>query len=277
MTKSEILDLAQSIAAKFSILPQVEAIALGGSQGGKVADNFSDLDFYIYTHSEISVELRTEIAQEFSDRREINNQFWEPGDEWIVRDSECGIDIMYRTPAWIEAQLDRVLVHHQASVGYSTCFWWNVLTSIPLFDRHSWFKQLQGQAKQPYPEPLRRAIVAKNYPILRKNISAYTHQIELAIQRQDIISINHRVAGFIASYFDILFAINCIAHPGEKRLIEWANRLCKKLPTELEVQINNLFAVISLQPVERELILRLDRLVDCLEELLIAEGLIKEI
>jgi len=46
---------------------------LGGSQSGKVADNFSDIDFYVYTRSEILIEIRTEIVREFSDRIEINN------------------------------------------------------------------------------------------------------------------------------------------------------------------------------------------------------------
>ncbi len=99
---------------------------------------------------------------------------------------------MYRTTQWIEEQLERVLVRHQASVGYSTCFWWNVLTSVILYDEKGWFKQLQEKANQPYPEPLKKAILAKNYPILRRNISSYTHQIEVAISRKDSFSIIHR-------------------------------------------------------------------------------------
>ncbi|OKH23959.1 hypothetical protein [Chroogloeocystis siderophila] len=81
---------------------------------------------------------------------------------------------MYRTPNWIEKQLESILVNHQASVGYSTCLWWNILKSHPVSDRDGWFKYLQHQALQPYPEELRRAIVAKNYPILRQHISLYT-------------------------------------------------------------------------------------------------------
>ncbi len=207
---------------------------MAGSQIAKVSDDLSDLDFYIYTQSEISLDIRTNIAKEFATRIEINNSFWEPGDEWIDNNSGRGVDIMYRTPSWIEEQLDRVLVLHQASVGYSTCFWWNVLMSRSLYDRDGWFSQLQEKAKQPYPSQLRKAIIAKNYPILRKNISSYTYQLELAINRSDFVSMNHRITALLASYFDIIFAVNYVPHPGEKRLVDWAKKLCKKLPNNIE-------------------------------------------
>ena len=135
----EVPSLATAIADKFAALPPVVAVALAGSRSTGLSNEGSDYDFYIYAQGDISVEVREAIAQgapaelnarEFGDRIEINNQFWEPGDEWIDADSGCGIDIMYRTPQWIEEQLDRVLIHHQGSVGYSTCFWWNILTSV---------------------------------------------------------------------------------------------------------------------------------------------------
>ncbi len=49
----KILDLAQAIATKFSTFPSVIAVALAGSQTSRVADNLSDLDFFIYTQLEI--------------------------------------------------------------------------------------------------------------------------------------------------------------------------------------------------------------------------------
>lgn len=270
----EILELAEKIAAKFSACPQVVAIAMSGSQSSKVSDELSDLDFYIYTQSEISLDTRTNIAQEFATRIEINNSFWEPGDEWIDNNSGRGVDIMYRTPNWIESQLDRVLVKHQASVGYSTCFWWNVLMSKSLYDRDGWFRKLQEKAKQPYPEPLRRAIVAKNYPILRKNISSYTHQLELAINRGDFVSINHRITALLASYFDIIFAVNYLPHPGEKRLVELAKKLCEKLPNNIENYVNNLASATLFNFSNQDIINYINKLLDELDELLIAEKLI---
>lgn len=130
----EVPPLATAIADKFGALPEVVAVALAGSRTSGTSNDASDYDFYVYVQQEIPVEIRKKIARKFSDRIEINNQFWEPGDEWIDASSGCGVDVMYRTPQWIEQQLDRVLVHHQASVGYTTCFWWNVLTSAPLYD-----------------------------------------------------------------------------------------------------------------------------------------------
>ena len=106
-----------------------------------------------------------------------------------------------------------------------------------LFDRAGWFHQLQQWANQPYPEPLRRAVTAKNYPILRSSQSSYLYQIERAIERRDLVSINHRVAALLASYFDVLFALNRVPHPGEKRLIQLARRVCPKAPHDMPAQV----------------------------------------
>jgi hypothetical protein len=139
----EVPPLAKAIAAKFGALPQVVAVALAGSQTSGVSDEASDYDFCVYVREDIPIEVREAIAQgapaqliakDFAERLEINNQFWEPGDEWIDTSSGFGVDVMYRTPQWIEEQLERVLVKHQASVGYTTCFWWNILTSTLLYD-----------------------------------------------------------------------------------------------------------------------------------------------
>ena len=147
---------------------------------------------------------------------------------------------MYRTPVWIEEQLERVLVRHEASVGYSTCFWHNVLHSTPLFDRSGWYRDLQAAATRPYPQPLQRAIIARNHPILRQTLSSYLAQIERAMRRGDSVSIQHRVTALLASYFDVLFAVNELPHPGEKRLLQIAATHCAKTPPDMETQINAL-------------------------------------
>ncbi len=47
----------------------------------------------------------------------------------------------------------------------------------------------------PIRKPLKRAIVARNHPILRETLSSYRHQIERAVQRGDSVSVQHRVSG----------------------------------------------------------------------------------
>lgn len=77
----EVPELAKKIAAEFSALPQVIAIALAGSRTNKFADELSNFDFYAYITTEIPTHVRADIARKFATQIEINNQFWEPGNE----------------------------------------------------------------------------------------------------------------------------------------------------------------------------------------------------
>ena len=54
---------------------------------------------------------------------------------------------------------------------------------------------------------------------------SYLAQMKAAIARDDLINLNHRVAVWIASYSDILFAVNRRYHPGEKRLLVYMQGL----------------------------------------------------
>jgi hypothetical protein len=183
---------------------------------------------------------------------------------------------MYRSTAWIEQQFERVLLRHQASVGYSTCFVYNVLHSQPLYDCGNWFATLRAMAGQPYPDSLRRAIVAKNYPILRMTLSSYVHQIAVALERKDSLSVSHRVVALLASYFDILFAVNRLYHPGEKRLVAYVLAKCQKHPVNFETQVNKLLSA-SAPSNQMDLLATTNELLDNLDELLIEEQLINQL
>lgn len=271
-TKSPVaLAVAQRVAEQFSGLPQVEAVVVSGSRTSEFADSRSDIDLYVYVTEDIPLEQRAEIAIG-SPRAEIGNATWEPGDEWIDAESGTSVDVMYRHVGWMEEQLDRVLVHHQACVGYSTCFWYNLLHSQALFDRSGWFASLQKRSRRPYPDELRQAIIAKNYPLLRHNQSSYLHQIELAVEREDPVSVNHRVAALLASYFDVLFALNKLPHPGEKWLIQHAKTSCPTLPRDMERQVAELLA--SVGELNRDTVAKLNALLENMDELLLGEKMV---
>lgn len=264
------ITLAQRVADAYAALPQVVAVALAGSQTVGSADVGSDLDLYVYTNSALSLAARRGVAEAFAEQLELNNQFWEPGDEWIDRVSGIGVDVMFRQPLWIEDQLDRVLIRHEGSVGYSTCFWYNIRTALVLFDRMGWFSALQQRARQAYPPELAQAIIAKNHPILRDNLSSYRHQLERAMVHADPVSINHRIAALLASYFDILFALNRVLHPGEKRLVKLATTLCRSVPANMPEQVQALLHAGALS--DPHLLSVVDRLIDGLDDLLREEG-----
>jgi hypothetical protein len=267
--RAAALDIAQA----FGTIPTVIAVALAGSLTSSFSDIKSDFDFYVYAKPDIPIDARESITRRLGKPEpiEINNQFWETGDEWIDARTGRGVDITYRWPDWIEEQLGRVIDQHQASTGYTTCFWYNINVSEALYDPSGWFAKIKARADQPYPEPLRRAIIAKNYPILRKNISSYSHQLDKAIARRDLISINHRIAALMASYFDILFAVNRVLHPGEKRLLDFTVRYCSNLPEHIEADVRELLDAAAMP---RRIPSAIDTLVDHLDMLLVTEGLL---
>ena len=97
-------------------------------------------------------------------------------------------------------------------------------------------------------------------------------QIKKAVQRGDLVSVNHRVAAFLASYFDILFALNRVLHPGEKRLLDLAETLCSQRPVDLHEQITRLLNAAGTGA--NEAVALSGQLASELGELLSREGLI---
>ena len=236
--------LALQVAEHFAKHPQVEAVALGGSHSAGVADAGSDIDVYVFTRSDIDTATRASIIAALggASRANIGMTFWGPGDEWFHAPSGIEIDATYFDATWLEGQLERVILQHQPSLGYTTCFWRTVKQAQPLYDRGGWFVAMQQLSQAAYPEALRHNIIQFNHPVLRNIIPAYLHQIEKAVQRQDVVSVNHRVAALLASYFDILFALNRVLHPGEKRLLAYAQAECAMLPANLPIDVTALLA-----------------------------------
>ena len=65
---------------------------------------------------------------------------------------------------------------------------------------------------------------------------SFLYQVDKAVERNDLISINHRTTELLASYFDIIFALNEKLHPGEKRLLDHTKDL-SILPKDYEDNI----------------------------------------
>ena len=261
------LGLAQKIAERYSTSPEVEAVALGGSLATEQAEAGSDIDLYVFSRDPLPLESRRKAVGDETVRLELNNDFFGPGDEWV--EEGVHVDVMLWETEWMRERLEDVLVNFQASMGYSTAFWHTVRASKLLFDRSGWYAALQRTAQGPYPEALRRNIIAKNHAFLRGALSSYAGQLEKAVKRHDVVSVNHRLAALLASYFDILFAVNRLPHPGEKRLLTWADA-CALKPDGMRESVES---VLSAQP--QNLMARVHVLLDNLDALLQEEGLLE--
>ena len=268
----EYLNLARRVAGLFAELPQVEAVALSGSLGGNLVDVTSDIDLYVYTQADIPLDVRETIVELSggATRANVGLNFWGPGDEWFEAASGIEVDIIYFDARWVEDQVRRVMQAHQPSLGYSTCFAFTVNHSQVFFDPQDWFAGLQAISRQPYPEPLWENIIRHNHPVLRKIIPSYFFQLEKAVKRGDLVSVNHRLAGLLASYFDILFALNRQLHPGEKRLVQRAVANCMQLPANMETEIATVLKASALA--EAEFLEQVNALLDHLDALLWKEG-----
>lgn len=63
-----------------------------------------------------------------------------------------------------------------------------------------------------------------------------------------MVSVNHRVAAFLESYFDIVFALNNLTHPGEKRMVQYAKEHARILPFRFEENLELLFESLFIEP-----------------------------
>ena len=225
---------------EFSKLNQVQAIALGGSRAGKSYDIKSDYDLYLYVTEIPTEEERKAIIEKYCSYIELGNSFWELEDDCTLKDG-IDIDILYRKLEDFDKDLYSVVFDCNSHNGYTTCMWHNLLNCKILYDKEGQLGALKQKYNVSYPEQLKNNIIDRNLKLLSGYLPSYQGQITKALGRNDRVSVNHRVTAFMESYFDIIFALNLLTHPGEKREVEYAVKNAKLLPKSFEKNINTLF------------------------------------
>lgn len=226
---------------ELSQLPQVEAIALGGSRATGRHDEKSDYDVYVYITAAIDPAVRKSVLSKYCQYMEIGNSFWELEDDVTLKDG-IDMDIIYRNLRDFETGIQSVVAECNAWNGYTTCMWHNLITSRIIYDRNGNLAALQKEYQIPYPEKLKKNIISNNMHLLSGMLPSFDTQIKKAIRRKDLVSVNHRVTEFLASYFDVIFALNEMTHPGEKRMQSICSCECRILPKNFDENLNRLFA-----------------------------------
>lgn len=229
------------ILNKFIEIPEVQAIAIGGSNTAKTSDSSSDIDIYIFSSNGVPLQKREEIIKKVSSKYEIGEEYFGSGDEFLYNKTNTVMDMMYWDINWFENIIENVWIKHYPSNGYTTCFLYTLKNFKIIYDPNNWLTNLQTKIKTEYPQELQNNIIKRNMMLMKsKPFASYYEQIENGIKRNDINSVNHRISAFLASYFDVIFAINKQLHPGEKRLIKYAKDNCKLLPKDFEKNITKL-------------------------------------
>lgn len=229
------------VILELSALPQIEAIALGGSRAGSHFDAKSDYDIYLYCTSPIEETVRRTILEKYCTRLEIGNHYWELEDNGTFKNG-IDFDILYRNLDDFTAGIADVVEHCHPQNAYSTCMWHNLQTCKILMDRYGRLASAKARFHVAYPPLLQERILHRGWKLLCSSMPEYKTQILKAADRGDWVSVNHRTAAFLETYFDILFALNQKTHPGEKRLVQLCLESCPILPENFEENLNALFS-----------------------------------
>lgn len=259
--------MVEQLLEELSALEQVEAVALGGSRAGAVYDAHSDYDVYLYCTSPVPEEVRREILSRYCGHMELGNSYWEYEDNCVLHGG-VEMDILYRDLDDFTAGVAAVVEQHRAANGYTTCMWHNLRTCRILRDKKGRLQAAKERFAVPYPPALKENIIRRNRNLLCDAMPAYRGQILKAVGRGDQVSIAHRTAAFMESYFDILWAVNEKTHPGEKRLVELCKKECALLPEGFEENLARLYADLFAAPqrVEEDLARIIAALKKLLEE-----------
>ena len=219
-------------------LPEVEAVVLGGSRATGRAQKDSDYDVYVYVTGSIDLEIRRKLTTPYCSYMELANTYWEEEDDGKLMDGTI-IEIIYRHVREFENGLKTHLEDHIAYAGYTTCVYDSLLNGKVLYEKKGWYLGLKNKYGI-YPYELARNIITKNRELLSGRIPSYDKQIIKAVKRKDYPSVHHRISEFMASYFDIVFALNLMAHPGEKRMMSISTQL-DHIPLNMEEQLSEIY------------------------------------
>ena len=263
--------IVYQLVNEYKKFDEVLSITLTGSGASGKNDFFYDIDIEVILKAEIDANRRSKALKKFSDTIETISGKYGEKDIFILRNSTTEIDVSYYTLDTLKDNLFDVIDNCKASVGYTTCLWKVVSGAFIAYDKENTFKNLQKKYRVAYPQKLKLNIVDKNYYLLRDSISSYYNQIDKAIRTGDLISVSYKVCKFLDSYFDVVFAVNEMPHPGDKRLVSIINSRCKKIPRFLTEGVNRLIE--NSCKCDKEILKNMDDIVDDLKEFLHEEGI----
>ncbi len=211
------------IAVVVGQIPGVIAIAQGGSVNAGLADASSDRDFHVYWEPPLATAAERAVRlAALADPGCV----W-PGEgmtSWLLEDhfTVAGqlIELIYIRMADVAAEVEAAYRDGFAEEGFTTgrlfCFAHDRIVHDPAGSLGAQQPRLTAS----YPEALRRAILRRQCT----RLALYIGQLRTGQQRGDLLYAQQIRTKLQNVYFDLLFAVNRFYHPGEKRLLIYAER-----------------------------------------------------
>lgn len=215
------------------IVPQiegVEAIALSGSAQAGFADAASDLDVYVYWRAPLAdAEARASILRPYADPGTLHVDVHSWGlEDWLAMQGRL-VELIYVSLDDIMQDIDRAYDIGLDGDAFTTSWLYNVAWGESCYDPAGHFSVMRDRLNAGFPEATRRSILQHRTPALR-NLGK---SIRLAQQRDDLLMVQQLRAEAQQLFFNLLFTLNRMYHPGSKRLLLHSQR-CLIRPTGCE-------------------------------------------
>lgn len=211
-------------------LPGIVGWTLGGSTSTGLADASSDLDLHVYWQPPLASAAQRRAALDRiagADGLHIAIHSW--GLEDHLRIGGQLIELVYVNLNDLHDLIDRAYNTGLTDEGYTTASFHNIANGVLLHDPTAKLASLQ-QRLRTFPDPTRRHVLRYHPALLRY----YLTLLEQAQARDDQLFVQHQRSAAQTVFFNMLFTLNRVYHPGAKRLLIHLDRCPIRPPRTAE-------------------------------------------
>lgn len=230
-SQGAIPPIAARIAQTIGQIPSVVAVSLGGSAASGLADEDSDLDFHVYWAAPLAAPAEREaILRPIADAGSL---IVRPGEaswtleDWLVVEGQP-VELIYVAWRDVEAEVGWAYDRGLTDDEFTTARLHNYAHGLALHDPSGALDAIQARLNQAYPAATRDLLLRREPGRLELAMK----QLRTAQGRGDLLFVQHRRYTVQSIFFNLLFALNRRYHPGEKRLLQHAER-CPIRPADL--------------------------------------------
>lgn len=208
--------LVECLVTTVAALPGVVAISLGGSTSTGLADAESDHDLHVYWQPPLlDAQARATRLAQIADTGSLHVDVHSWGQEDHLRIAGQVIELIYVHFDDLHAQVAQAYETGLSDEGYTTAQLHNVANGRSLYDPSGALAELQARLRTTFPEATRRHLLRYHPALLR----VYLAHVVKAQRRGDWLYVQHRRYTLHMVFFNLLFTLNRLYHPGEKRLL----------------------------------------------------------